>query len=137
MSVYPNGRPTTTDPAASDLDRRTAERFRILQRCLVRPAASPGSASWKGIAYDLSYRGIGLALPYPITIGTELVVDPVGLPHARPMHVRVVRFHPVSYLWFCGCELDRSLLTEEIKTWLRAPATPQQLPDTLPDLALR
>jgi hypothetical protein len=132
MPVDPTGLLSKTNPA----DRRTAERIRILQRCLVRPAGGTGNVNWKAIAYDLSVRGIGLALPYPITVGTELIVEPAGRPGARALRARVVRFHPVSYLWFCGCELASTLQDAELQAWLSGPARMPVLPDTLPDLAL-
>jgi hypothetical protein len=134
MSLDSADLPPGTDPEASDADRRIAERFRILQRCLVRPADSPGSVGWKGIVYDLSARGIGLALPYPLAVGTSLVIDPAGQTAAQPVHARVVRVHPVSYLWFCGCELAADLPDDELHAWLLGPV---QQPAARPEPALR
>jgi hypothetical protein len=137
MSAYPAHRPSDANPDTAEMDRRSAQRVRILQRCLVRPADARGSVSWKGIAYDLSARGIGLALPYPLSIGTPLLIEPVGLSAARPLAARVIRFHPVSYLWFCGCELDESLHGDALQAWLQVPAQLPQSPPAVPDPAPR
>src|ERR1700722_18191301 len=100
------------------LERRDAPRDRIIQRCLVWPKVGSGSVSWKGIAYDLSAAGIGVALPYPLAVGTVLVIEPVGLAGTTKLEAEVVRLTPVSYLWFCGCALSRRLSDAELQIWL-------------------
>src|SRR4051812_21268700 len=64
---------------APGIERRGAERFPILQRCLVRPAAAAGAADWHAIAYNVSVTGIGLALPCQLAPGTVLLIQPWGL----------------------------------------------------------
>jgi hypothetical protein len=101
----------------SDLERRGAQRYRIILRCHVRPDGAAGSASWKAIAYDLSVSGIGVALPYPLAVYSELIIAPFGIPGASEVRARVMRVSPVSYLWFCGCELAKPLSDEVLQRW--------------------
>ncbi len=122
MDARAAAEPVDASPGAPAEERRSAPRFQIVQRCLVRPAGGPGDASWKGIAYDLSAVGIGIALPYPLAPGTTIVIEPWELPAARPLEARVVRFVPVAHLWFCGCELTARLRDDELRAWLGKPA---------------
>jgi hypothetical protein len=122
MTAIPASEPGANGAAPPAEDRRSAPRHRIQRRCLVRPASGPGSVSWKGIAYDVSAAGIGIALPYPLATGTVLVIEPQGPPPVRAVQVRVVRLAPVAFLWFCGCELTVPLCDAELKAWVGEPA---------------
>jgi hypothetical protein len=110
-------------------ERRMAHRHRILQRCFVRPAGSSPDTSWKSIAYDISLTGIGVALPYPLAVGTILMVEASGLRSATALQARMVRHKAVSHLWFCGCEFSVPMTSEELRHWLAAKSA--DLPDGL------
>jgi hypothetical protein len=104
------------------VDRRAAERFRILQRCFVHPAgAAEGAEAWRCIAYNLSATGVGVALPIRLPIGTVLTIQAWNLPRARPLAVRVVRVTPVEHAWFAGCELLERLSDGDLQIWCNGP----------------
>jgi hypothetical protein len=128
MAADPNARHAGTTTEGRTTERRAEPRHRILQRCLVRPTVGSGTVSWKGIAFDIATTGIGVALPYPLAIGTTLVIEPQGLPDARTLEARVARFAPVSHLWFCGCELASRLSDEELQAWLGDAARQRVIP---------
>jgi hypothetical protein len=101
-----------------EADRRAAQRHPILQRCFVRPAAGKGGDGWKAIAYDLSTGGIGVAVPYPLAVGTILIVEPSGLSGAKTIEARVVRTAPLAHLWLLGCEVAVPLTDVQLREWL-------------------
>src|SRR5947207_3115890 len=88
--------PSATAPAA---ERRGAERFPILQRCLVRPDGAAGAADWHAIAYNISLTGIGLALPCQLSRDTVLLIQPWGLETGLAVRARVVYSSLVEFLW--------------------------------------
>jgi hypothetical protein len=108
---------------AHAMERRAAQRHPILQRCIVRPANSPGIDGWKCIAYDVSTIGIGVAIPYPLTVGTILAIEPADLPGAGTVEARIVRVAPLAHLWLCGCELTAPLNDTRLKDWLAGSAS--------------
>jgi hypothetical protein len=112
-------------------------RYRLLQRCVVRPADGTGSGDWPGIAYNLSRTGIGLSLLYPLLPGTVLIIEPWGLDGARKLYVRVVRCAPVDFAWFHGCELFEPLSEEELWIWLQATAAERERRAREPVVRLR
>jgi hypothetical protein len=116
---FPN-KSLETEAAVALPERRSAPRHRVLQRCFVRPVSGEGGESWKGIVYDVSATGVGVALPYPLAIGTLLTIESSGLPAAQVLQARVVRISPVSYLWFCGCALEVHMRDAELQAWLSA-----------------
>jgi hypothetical protein len=70
------------------------------------------------MAYNVSRNGIGMALPYPVQIGTVLVVEPLGKKKVRPLRARVVRVVPEEFVWFHGCAFVNLLSEEEVQAWL-------------------
>src|SRR5438105_3353473 len=113
---------TTVAPTvpASSAERRAAERFPILQRCLVRPDGATGAGDWEAIAFNISVTGIGLALPCQLRRGTVLLIQPWRLDRAPALRARVVHSSLVEFLWFHGCELDVRLRDELFHLWLRS-----------------
>jgi hypothetical protein len=117
------------------IERRSAYRYPILQRCFVRPPAPPeavragrtGSAgpgdteAWRCIAYNISLLGIGITMPFQPPLGTVLEVQAWESPASRPLRVRVVRTAEVEFLWFCGCELLTPLDDAELQVWVAQP----------------
>jgi hypothetical protein len=101
-----------------DIERRTAPRYPLLQKCFVWPHGSPRVEPWRSIVYNISLTGLGVTLPFPASPGNLFQVEPYGLLGARTLEVRVLRVTPVEFLWFCGCELTRSLRAEELQTWI-------------------
>src|SRR5690242_16687851 len=91
------------------LERRTAPRYRILQRCFVHFGEASTPEAWRCVAYSVSAIGIGVTLPINLPEGTVLTIRPWGLTSADPVQARVVRTQPVDFLWFTGCELLRRL----------------------------
>jgi hypothetical protein len=101
-------------------ERRRAVRYRCLRDCIIRlEGATPGVGDWCGMTYDLSTRGIGVALLYPLTVGTVLVVEKFGRSSAPVLRGRVVRSVPLGFLWLHGCELIQPMGEEELQDWLR------------------
>jgi hypothetical protein len=102
------------------IERRSAYRYPILQRCLVRPPAPQNAEAWRCIAYNISLLGIGITMPFPPP-GIVLEVQAWESPASRPLRVRVVRTAPVEFLWFCGCELLTPLDDAELQVWVVQP----------------
>jgi hypothetical protein len=95
-------------------------RYRCLRDCVVRlEGATPGVGDWSGMTYDLSLRGIGIALLYPLTVGTVLVIEKFGRASAPPVRGRVVRSVPLGFLWLHGCELLTPLEEQGLQDWLK------------------
>jgi PilZ domain len=114
--------PLSPAPAKPDKprqpERRTAPRYTLAQRCLVRPEGATGPGDWNGMVYNLSASGVGLALPFRAAAGMLLLIEPWGLPGARPLLARVVRSATVEFAWFHGCELAEPLGDDELRAWL-------------------
>jgi hypothetical protein len=106
-------------PAAAPVpERRRAPRHLIMQRCFVRLAGVSDSAGWRGIVYNISATGIGVALPHPLWPEVALVVEPFGLPGGRLLRARVAHVRPLEWAWLCGCELADCLTDKELHAWL-------------------
>jgi hypothetical protein len=102
-------------------ERRGAPRFPLLQRCFAHPADARTGPDWQVIAYNISITGIGIALPCPVELGTELEIEAWKLPRAPRLRARVVHTRLSNFLWFCGCELFTPLTEEQLSTWLAGP----------------
>jgi hypothetical protein len=111
----------TLDEIAAAIECRSSERYRILQRCVVRPASAPGPEGWHCIAYNVSSEGIGLTLPLRLPAGTVLEVRPWGLPGAPVLLAQVVHSSLVEFVWFTGCRLTEPLSDREIQCWCSEP----------------
>jgi PilZ domain len=130
----------TTDSASQQLpmvettvgciEMRTAERFRILQRCFVYPADVSAPQPWQCIAYNISLTGIGVGLPIEMPKGTVLTIKPFGLPQACPREIRIVHARQTEMLWFTGCEFVNRLSEPELRIWLSGPLNWVDYPDT-------
>jgi hypothetical protein len=106
---------STEQPTAENVvERRSAERYRCCAECTVRPENAAGVGHWKGIVYNISECGIGIALPCPLNEGTLLIIEPWRWGHGRSLCARVVRSAPVSFLFFHGCELIERLSEREL-----------------------
>ena len=103
---------------AVEAERRRATRHRIVQRCFVRLAGVSGTSGWRGIAYNISATGIGIALPLPLWRGVSLVIEPHAMPGARPLRAEVAHVHPLEWAWLCGCQLADPLSERELRAWL-------------------
>ena len=99
-------------------ERRRAPRRLILQRCYVRLAGVAGPGGWRGIAYNVSASGIGVALPQPLWPGVSVVVEPCGLAGGRLLRARVAHVRPLEWAWLCGCALAEPLSDRDLRAWL-------------------
>ena len=112
---------TSADPPAGAgmaVEYRAAQRYRILQRCHVRPPGVTGRDGWRSIAYSISATGIGVTLPLPVVPGTEIDVEPWQLPGAGPLRATVVHASRLEFVWLCGCRLAAPLAEPELTAWL-------------------
>jgi hypothetical protein len=100
-----------------EIERRTARRHAILQRCFAHLSSNPCPEPWRCIAYDVSEAGVGVALPLSLPQGALLIVRAWDLPDAPPLLVRIVSVRPVESVWFTGCELLRRLSGPELRAW--------------------
>ena len=57
-------------------ERRSARRYRCCAECSVRPENAAGVGQWKGIVYNISTTGVGMALSCPVSAGTVLLIEP-------------------------------------------------------------
>jgi hypothetical protein len=105
------------DEIAAATECRTSPRYRILQRCLIRPASAPGPEGWHCIAHNVSREGIGITLPLRLPAGTLLEVRPWGLPGAPVLRAEVVHSSLVEFVWFTGCRLAEPLSDRDLDTW--------------------
>ena len=104
-----------------EIERRTAPRFGILQRCFVYPVQASATDAWRCIAYSISGTGIGVTLPIPLHEGTVLTIEAWGLPRACPLKVRITQTKQVDFFWFTGCELLKRLSDAELSIWRNGP----------------
>jgi hypothetical protein len=113
------GQPPAHETCA--IERRTAPRHALLQRCLVKPPHASGPEDWRCIVYGISSTGIGVTLPLPLPLGTILQIEAWELPQAPKLQARIVRVKPVEFVWFCGCEFDYRLSDAQIGAWMAGP----------------
>jgi hypothetical protein len=110
------------EPAAGSsvqaVEFRGATRYRVLQRCFVRPPGVSTHEGWRCIAFNLSLTGIGVTLPLPVERDTLLDIEPWNLPGAPELKARVVHISRLDFVWLAGCELSRRLTDEELAAWL-------------------
>jgi hypothetical protein len=121
--VYPNFDPNAASAAVQSVESRSATRYRVLQRCHVRPPGVAEPDGWRCIVFSVSATGIGVTLPLPIERGAEVDIEPVNLPGAPPLRARVVYTSRLEFVWLAGCELSRRLSDDELAAWLMS-ATP-------------
>ena len=100
-------------------ERRKAERHRCLTECLARIEGAPLGADWPGMAYNISTGGIAVALPFPVPVGTVLLIERRSLRcHAPVLRVRVLRCQLERCVWLHGCAFVERLLDEDLRDWL-------------------
>ncbi len=116
LTAEPSGAPTT--PA---VEQRRAERFPILQRCIVRIPGVANGEGWRCIGHNISATGIAVTMPVPLAKGTELVIEPWDLRGAPVLRAHVVYAKRVEFLWSCGCELTQRLTDSQLHAWLAGP----------------
>jgi len=115
--VVPHEQPAA-GPAAPGVEFRASPRYRVLQRCFVRPPGVEAPDGWRAIAFSLSATGIGVTLPLALERGTELEIEAWNLPDAPVLRARVVHSARLEAVWLTGCELVRRLTDDELATWL-------------------
>ena len=62
---------------------------------------------------------MGIAILYPLALGTSVVIEKFGRNPARTLCARVVRSVPMEFVWLHGCELVEPLDEAELRDWLR------------------
>jgi hypothetical protein len=70
------------------------------------------------MAYNISARGIGVALTYPVQPGTNLLIELLGWNQGQGVRARVVRSILDGFVWFHGCEFINPLNKEQLQGWL-------------------
>jgi hypothetical protein len=117
--VFPNHDPTNgPGPAVQAVEFRSSPRYRILQRCYVRPPGVSDGEGWRSIVFSISATGVGVTLPLPLERGTEVDIEPWNLPGAQPLRARIVYVSRLEFVWLCGCEFSRRLTDDELASWL-------------------
>jgi len=119
--VSRNRRVLAVETRISQIEKRSAPRYPILQRCFVHPAESPAHEAWPCIAYNISATGIGVTLPVRLQEGTVLTIEAWGLPRACSLQARTIRARLVGLDWFTGCELIKRLSDAELQIWSSGP----------------
>jgi hypothetical protein len=111
-------RDSSAGPMVQGVEFRSAPRYRVLQRCFIRPPGLSGADGWRGIAFSMSATGIGVTLPLPVERGTEIEVEPWNLRGAPTVTARVVHICRLDFVWLTGCQLSRRLTDDELAAWL-------------------
>ena len=100
-------------------ERRRAERYRCLTECLARIEGAPLGADWPGMAYNISTGGIAVALPFPVPVGTVLLLERRSQRCRAPaVRAWVLRCQLERCVWFHGCAFVERLLDEDLRDWL-------------------
>src|SRR5947209_15423922 len=97
---------------------RSAPRYRVLQRCFVRPPGVRAPDGWRGIVFSLSASGIGVTLPLAVERGTDIEIEAWNLTGAPVLRARVVHVAKLQFVWLTGCELSRRLDPDDLSAWL-------------------
>ncbi len=114
----PHHPPAETAPPVQAVEFRAAPRYRVLQRCYLRPPGVTAPDGWRCIVFSLSATGVGVTLPLPLERGTEVEIEPWNLPGAKPLRARVVHTSRLEFVWLAGCELHGRLTDDDLATWL-------------------
>ena len=104
--------------AIQAVESRSATRYRVLQRCHVRPPGVSAGDGWRCIIFSLSATGVGITLPLPVEQGAEVDIEPWNLPGVEPLRARVVHTTRLEFVWLAGCELSRRLSETDLAAWL-------------------
>jgi hypothetical protein len=115
MSKTHRSRDSARQPVEQVIERRSAPRYRCCAECTVRPETATGVGHWKGIAYNISTTGVGLALPCPVQTDSIILIEPWRWGKGRVLRARVVRNVPVAFLYFHGCEFINPLTENELR----------------------
>jgi hypothetical protein len=121
--VYPEIDPAAAFAAVRAVESRSAPRYRVLQRCHVRPAGVPGAEGWRGLVFSVSVSGVGVTLPLPVERGAEIEIEACELPDSIPLRARIVHTNRLDFVWLAGCELSRRMTGDELAAWLTAATT--------------
>jgi len=105
-------------PAVQAVEFRRCPRYRVLQRCFIRPPDVAVADAWRGIVFSLSATGAGVTLPLAVERGAEVEIEPWNLPGAPPLKARVIHISRLEFVWLVGCELTRRLTDDELAAWL-------------------
>jgi hypothetical protein len=109
---------STSPQQVHGVESRATPRYRVLQRCFVRPPEVHAPDGWRGVVFSMSAMGVGVSLPAAILPGTEIEIQPWKLPDAPTLKARVVRVHRLGVAWLTGCQLAHRLRDEELVAWL-------------------
>ena len=121
--MFPHHDPNAWATAVQAVESRSAPRYRVLQRCHVRPPGVAAGEGWRCIVFSISATGVGVTLPLPIESGAELDIEPWNLPGAGPLRARIVHTTRLENVWLAGCELSRRLSASDMSAWLAAATT--------------
>jgi hypothetical protein len=110
-------------PRVQGVEFRGATRYRLLQRCFVRPPGVGPGDGWRGIVFSLSATGVGVTLPLAVERGTEVTIEPWQLQGGAALTARVVYVSRLEFVWLVGCELTRRLTDDELAVWLATATT--------------
>ena len=117
--MHPNDNPLAgAGPGVNAVEFRGAPRYRVLQRCIVRPPGVAEGDGWRGIVFSMSCGGAGVTLPMSIARGTEIQIEPWNLPGAPTLKARVVHVTRLESVWLAGCELVKRLNDDDLAAWL-------------------
>jgi diguanylate cyclase (GGDEF)-like protein len=115
-AVTPNEQETQWEDRGGVERRATA---RVLCNRVARVRQEGEAVEEFATLRDLSVAGAGLRLERPLSLGTVLVVEPLG-PTRRTLLARVVRVSAEGGGWLHGCVLSTRLNAEELRGWLAA-----------------
>jgi hypothetical protein len=122
--VYPSYEPTHgAGPFLQAIEYRSAPRYRVLQRCHIRPPGVAPGDGWRAIVFSISATGMAVTLPISLERGTEVDIEPWNLPGTTPVRAKIVHTSRLESVWLLGCELFQRLSDEELAAWLMT-ATP-------------
>jgi hypothetical protein len=98
-----------TAPPASK-DRRADKRYRCAPAAMVSVRLTESTKTAQGWACNLGASGIGLNLPYPLNVGTDLVLRLQGPCTMVMMAAKVVHATEENAgEWRIGCQFDQFL----------------------------
>jgi hypothetical protein len=119
VTVFPLHDPLAgAGPSTKSAESRGYPRYRVLQRCIVRPPGVGPGDGWQSIVFSLSTTGVGITFPLPIERGADVEIEACDLPETSPLKARVVHVARFDSIWLAGCELTRQLTGDDLTAWL-------------------
>jgi hypothetical protein len=102
------------------VEERTAARTRCCRTITVR-LHSETQTQLEAEAYDLSETGIGLRMPYPLTVAEPLTLNLRGHRHVQLVTMPAVVIHATEEnggIWRIGCRFEEKLDRETLQKLL-------------------